>query len=219
MGLLDLPNEIVPGFLAYLDVSALYGARRATRFFNNAWETHASSIVTSVLSRSIECYSEALQLEEVYAQRYDHLRGYEAITAQYKRIYLAAQAVSGVYRRFKMSYSSSMMLYTSGQEDPHSRKAYKRALYWFWRFSHAGSNGAPRLELRAPRDKAALADLHQWLLSDWRLFELNEYTWGIYRGCDFESEEGRYKTCVKQLSKDIDSRQIRKRWGERIAQG
>ena len=137
--------------------------------------------------------------------------GYEAISAQQKRIYLAAQAVSAVHR-LSIGFGSSMTLHTFGQETSDNRRAFKRAHYWFWRYFYAGFRGAPRLELRAPRDKAALAELHQLLQPDRRVSELNEFTWGIYRGCDFESEVGRYKTCVKQLLKEIDFRLVRKRW-------
>lgn len=179
MGLLDLPDEAVPKILAYLmyQLCMQPDGRRASSN-NNAWKIHASSIATFILSRSIECYLEASQLEKVKAQRYYDLHGYEAIMARYKRIYLAAQAVSAVYRRFQATGSgSSMTLHISSQETPDNRKASKRAIYWFWRYSHAGYNGTPRLELRAPRDKAALADLHQWLQSDWRAFGMNDYTW------------------------------------------
>ena len=134
---LSAPPEIISEILQYLDISGLYSAIRAHSRFNNSWKLNTATISASVLNRSIDCYPQALRLDQVGVLT--HPAGSEAILQRNNRIVAAAQCVSSTYdlylqnlvacRGDRFSHSRRPLCHLNNDTN---RQAFKQAIYWLW---------------------------------------------------------------------------------------
>ncbi|KAG7005303.1 hypothetical protein G7Y79_00020g048310 [Physcia stellaris] len=135
----DLPVELILAILENLDLSDLYSAIRAAPIFNRVWRLHTASISAASLARSIECYPEALQLDQALQSTTFHR--FESPLKRHNRLVLATKCVSAAYQTFLQDYLKEYRLggrfrfYEFYEDNEEDRMAFKRAFYWFWRLA------------------------------------------------------------------------------------
>lgn len=148
LGPVDLPAELILYILKNLDLSDLYAAIRAARVFNSVWRLHTATISAASLTRSIECYPEALQLEEAVTRRKFHKP--EQLLKKHNRLVRAAKCVSVAYEIFLQDYLKEYRLggrfrfHEFYEDNKQDRVAFKRAFYWFWRLALTASYQASK---------------------------------------------------------------------------
>ena len=225
-GLAVLPPELVLYILQALDLSSLEAAIGAAPSFRNVWQSHHAAISAGVISSSIECYCEALKLEET--ARPVSFEGSEAALGRVRRIDHAAACVTAGHDLFVQDYlkeyTIGQQLHASYKENEQDRIAIKRVLYWFWALtlnvrSKQVSMVRP-LQLPSEVDMYILSALLIWIRREayrclcTTLSRAHKvYGHGISRGR--WSEQERWQVCSQQLWEDQECRKIRKEhWEE-----
>ena len=145
--LLDLPAELILYILeAASDSADLFSLILTSPGFASVWRTHAATIAPKVLARSVECYSEAQQLDiacymppQKVNTASDLIRHptFEEAAKFHKRILTGARAIDSLYTCFlaDVQFLRPFEHLATAEE----RQSTKRALYYLWRLVRASS--------------------------------------------------------------------------------
>ena len=134
-----LPAEIALYIMETVEsLSDLKSLILTAPLFNNLWRLHTVSISFAMLSRHIECFPEALRLEEAVYPRLSV--GFGSVVARHERIVCAASFVSDMYELFREHFPQ-----LSGGDYPYNvynRRVpflgkdlynyFQRSFYWLW---------------------------------------------------------------------------------------
>lgn len=160
--LLDLPYELVLSILQNLALPELYSAIKSHSIFNNIWKSHTSTISTAALSKSIECFPEAMHLAHAALPR--RPINFEGAVEKHKRIVDAATCVSDMcdaYLHDVLAYDPDQFHY------PGTRRACIRAYYWLWTAvltsQYKPFRAAKSMDRLPPRAMLTLCDIFIWI--------------------------------------------------------
>ena len=140
--ILDFPHELILNVLESTDsLSDLVALINTAPIFNNVWKTRTASISAALLSTTIECYPQALSLEEVLHP--EAPVGFEMILQRHTRIVKAARCVNEAWNLFQLDFaleylgdsskSLSLLHYRDHRHD------FKSMLYYMWRLVGASA--------------------------------------------------------------------------------
>ena len=166
--ILDLPHELIVLVLELTssvpDLAALIGT---APIFNNVWKLRTASISEAVLSKDIECYPQALLLENTFHP--EPLVGFEMTVQRHSRLVKAARCADEAWKLLLSDFTGR----TSYQKIPYpihdsDRPMLKEVFYWLWRV--VGT--ATYRPFRFPADLKENLDQ----LSRWHILPLCELT-------------------------------------------
>ena len=134
--ILDLPHELILIVLESVEsLSDLAALIKTAPSFNNVWKTRTASISAAILPTAIECYSQALMLEEDLHP--EEPVGFEMVLQRHSRIVRAARCANEVWDLFLLDFATEY--FTNSPEIirrlhyRNHRHDFKLMLYWMWR--------------------------------------------------------------------------------------
>ena len=170
-GILRLPHEFLFMIFEYMDsLSDLVALIRTSATFNTIWKTRTASISTIVLTWNIECYSEALSLEEKLCP--EPAAGFEAAVRRHERIIKAASCVDNAWKLFCSNY-----VRVTNEHRLYYRARFKKMFYWTWKIVGASIYRPFKLP-KELRDELALLQFQQLYILP--LCELTVWIAGTY---------------------------------------
>ena len=134
--ILDFPHELILTVLESIDsLSDLAALINTAPIFNNVWKSRTASISAALLSTTIECYPQALSLEEELHP--EAPAGFEMNLQRHSRIVKAARCANEAWNIFQLHFT---LEYLSDSSESLSllhyrdhRNDFKLMLYYMWR--------------------------------------------------------------------------------------